>query len=32
VLIEDLRDAHRTVLKVDRRVNSADYVPASVFE
>jgi hypothetical protein len=32
VLIEDLREGHRTVLKVDRRVHSADYVPASVFE
>ncbi len=30
-LTEDLREARRTLLKVDRRVHSADYVPDAVF-
>lgn len=32
VLMENLRDGHRTLIKVERRVHSADYVPAEVFE
>lgn len=31
VLMEDLQEGHRTLLKVERRVHSADYVPAQVF-
>ncbi|CAM9798076.1 unnamed protein product [Phaeothamnion confervicola] len=31
-LTEDLREDRRTLLKVERRVHSADYVPAGVFE
>lgn len=31
-LTEDLREERRTLLKVERRVHSADYVPAAVFE
>ena len=31
ILAEDLREERRTLLKVDRRVHSADYVPDSVF-
>jgi hypothetical protein len=31
VLTEDLRDARRTLLKVERRVHSADYVPDAIF-
>ncbi len=31
ILSEDLRDARRTLLKVERRVHSADYVPDAVF-
>ena len=31
-LTEDLRQERRTLLKVERRVHSADYVPAVVFE
>lgn len=31
ILMEDLRDGRRTLLKVERRVHSPDYVPASVF-
>ena len=31
ILTEDLRDAQRTLLKVERRVHSADYVPDAVF-
>jgi hypothetical protein len=31
VLMEDLRDGRRTLLKIERRVHSADYVPAAVF-
>ncbi|MBS0336769.1 MAG: outer membrane lipoprotein-sorting protein [Proteobacteria bacterium] len=31
-LNEDLREDRRTLLKVERRVHSADYVPAAVFE
>jgi hypothetical protein len=32
MLMEDLRDGRRTLLKVERRVHSPDYVPTSVFE
>jgi hypothetical protein len=32
MLMEDLRDGRRTLLKVERRVHSADYVPPGVFE
>ncbi len=32
MLMEDLRDGRRTLLKVERRVHSPDYVPNSVFE
>jgi hypothetical protein len=31
-LTEDLREDRRTLLKVERRVHSADYVPAALFE
>ncbi len=31
ILMEDLRDGRRTLLKVERRVHSPDYVPAAVF-
>jgi hypothetical protein len=31
VLMEDLRNGGRSLLKVERRVHSADYVPAAVF-
>ncbi len=31
VLAEDLREERRTLLKIERRVHSADYVPESVF-
>jgi hypothetical protein len=31
VLMEDLRDGTRALLKVERRVHSADYVPMTVF-
>ncbi len=31
ILTEDLRDARRTLLKIERRVHSADYVPDAVF-
>lgn len=31
VLMEDLREGTRTLLKIERRVHSADYVPATVF-
>jgi hypothetical protein len=31
ILMEDLRDGRRTLLKIERRVHSADYVPATVF-
>ena len=31
VLMENLRDGHRTLIKVERRVHSADYVPDDVF-
>jgi hypothetical protein len=31
VLMEDLREGSRALLKVERRVHSADYVPAAVF-
>jgi len=31
-LTEDLREDRRTLLKVERRVHSADYVPADVFD
>jgi hypothetical protein len=30
-LMEDLRDGEQSLLKVERRVHSADYVPASLF-
>jgi hypothetical protein len=32
VLMEDLRRSHQTVLRIDRLVYSADYVPARIFE
>jgi hypothetical protein len=32
ILMENLRDGHRTLIKVERRVHSADYVPPEVFE
>ena len=32
ILAEDLREDRRTLLKVERRVHSADYVPDAVFE
>ena len=31
ILMEDLRDGRRTLLKIERRVHSPDYVPAAVF-
>ena len=31
VLMEDLRDGERSLLKVEHRVDSSDYVPATVF-
>lgn len=31
VLMEDLRDNRRSLLKIERRVHSADYVPAALF-
>jgi hypothetical protein len=31
ILMEDLRDGRRSLLKVERRVHSPDYVPVSVF-
>lgn len=31
ILMEDQRDKRRSLLKIDRRVHSADYVPASLF-
>ena len=31
ILMEDLRERHSTLLKVDRRVHSADYVPPELF-
>lgn len=31
ILMEDLRDGRRTLLKVERRVHAAEYVPATVF-
>ncbi len=31
ILMEDLRGQHSTLLKVERRVHSADYVPADLF-
>jgi len=31
ILAEDLRDERRTLLKIERRLHSADYVPDSVF-
>ena len=32
ILMEELREDRRTLIKVDRRVNSADYVPEAVFK
>ena len=32
VLTEDMREDRRTLLKVERRVHSADYVPSGVFD
>lgn len=32
ILMQDLRDGRRTLLKFERRVHSADYVPAAVFD
>ena len=32
ILTEDLREERRTLIKVDRRVHSADYVPDQVFD
>ncbi len=31
ILMEDLRDGRRSLLKIERRVHSPDYVPAAVF-
>ena len=31
ILMEDYRNAHRSLLKIDRRVFSRDYVPADIF-
>lgn len=31
ILMEDLREKHSTLLKVERRVHSPDYVPAALF-
>ncbi len=31
ILMEDLRDGRRTLLKIERRVHSSDYIPAAVF-
>lgn len=31
ILMEDLRDGGRSLIKVERRVHSSDYVPAAVF-
>lgn len=31
ILMEDLRERHSTLLKVERRVHSPDYVPATLF-
>lgn len=31
VLMENILDGHRSLLKVERRIHSADYVPAAVF-
>jgi hypothetical protein len=31
ILMEDLRDGRRTLLKIERRVHSPDYIPAAVF-
>ena len=32
IVVNDEREKHRTLLKVDRRVYSRDYVPAEIFE
>jgi hypothetical protein len=32
MLMEDLRDGRRTLLKVERRVHSPDYIPTGIFE
>lgn len=32
VLMEDFREQHKTLVKVERRVFSQDYVPAAIFE
>jgi hypothetical protein len=32
IVVNDERERHRTLLKVDRRVYSRDYVPAEIFE
>ena len=32
MLMEDLRDGRRTLLKIERRVHSPDYIPAGIFE
>lgn len=32
IVVNDEREQHRTLLKVDRRVYSRDYVPAEIFE
>jgi hypothetical protein len=31
ILMENLRDDRRTLLKIERRMYSPDYVPAAVF-
>ena len=31
-IVNDVREKHRTLLKIDRRVYSRDYVPEEVFE
>ena len=32
IIVSDERDHHRTLLKVNRRVYSRDYVPQKIFE
>ena len=32
MMMEDRREAHRTIIKIDKRVFSADYVPEEVFD
>ena len=32
IVVSDEREKHRTLLKIDRRIYSRDYVPAEIFE